>query len=64
MVGHLLQSIPPLAVYLIVGLMIMTESLEEDQDAGQAGTDAADAAEGCPAAPRRVAWRRRTMTVA
>ena len=27
MVGHLLQSIPPLAVYLIVGLMIMAESL-------------------------------------
>ena len=27
MVGHLLESIPPLAVYLIVGLMIMAESL-------------------------------------
>ena len=27
MVGHLLQSIPPEAVYLIVGLMIMVESL-------------------------------------
>jgi membrane protein DedA with SNARE-associated domain len=27
LVGHLLQSIPPLAVYLIVGLMIMAESL-------------------------------------
>ena len=27
MVGHLLESIPPLAVYLIVGLMIMVESL-------------------------------------
>ena len=25
--GHLLQSIPPLAVYLIVGLTIMVESL-------------------------------------
>ena len=27
MVGHLLQSIPPEAVYLIVGLLIMVESL-------------------------------------
>jgi membrane protein DedA with SNARE-associated domain len=27
LVGHLLQSIPPLAVYLIVGLTIMVESL-------------------------------------
>ena len=27
MVSHLLESIPPEAVYLIVGLMIMVESL-------------------------------------